>query len=152
MANDIHRFDKPYDWLSNFYPCAGFPAPTLEHMYQAMKFIERAPRIYALILRQPTPGRTKAIAARSKHHISLTWKEDNREIMRSLLHVKFHWAINPGLAEQLVDTGDAFLIEGNTWHDTYWGVCECSKHRGDGANHLGQLLMFRRHELQQEGR
>jgi len=28
------------------------------------------------------------------------------------------------------------LIEGNTWGDTYWGVC-----RGRGSNNLGKLLM-----------
>lgn len=34
------------------------------------------------------------------------------------------------------------LIEGNYWHDTYWGVCE-----GVGENHLGKLLMEIRNEL-----
>ena len=25
--------------------------------------------------------------------------------------------------QQLIDTGDAMLIEGNWWHDNYWGNC-----------------------------
>lgn len=37
---------------------------------------------------------------------------------------------------KLIATGDSQLIEGNTWGDTYWGVC-----RGKGQNKLGKLLM-----------
>lgn len=33
-------------------------------------------------------------------------------------------------------TGDAELIEGNNWGDTFWGVCN-----GRGENMLGKLLM-----------
>ena len=44
-------------------------------------------------------------------------------------------------------TGDAELIEGNTWHDNYWGVCSCSKCNGRGKNRLGKLLMKVREEL-----
>ena len=40
-------------------------------------------------------------------------------------------------------TGDAELVEGNTWNDTYWGVCN-----GVGHNHLGKILMQVRQELQ----
>ena len=42
----------------------------------------------------------------------------------------------PELRTKLADTEDEELIEGNTWNDTYWGVC-----RGVGENHLGKLLM-----------
>ena len=34
------------------------------------------------------------------------------------------------------DTNNEELIEGNTWNDTYWGVCN-----GRGQNHLGKILM-----------
>ena len=46
------------------------------------------------------------------------------------------------LQERLLATGDAILIEGNTWNDTYWGVCN-----GVGKNTLGQLLMKIREEI-----
>jgi predicted NAD-dependent protein-ADP-ribosyltransferase YbiA (DUF1768 family) len=36
----------------------------------------------------------------------------------------------------LAATSPAELIEGNTWHDTFWGVCD-----GIGENNLGRLLM-----------
>jgi len=40
------------------------------------------------------------------------------------------------LGDQLLATGDVELIEGNTWHDTEWGVCN-----GIGKNKLGKILM-----------
>jgi predicted NAD-dependent protein-ADP-ribosyltransferase YbiA (DUF1768 family) len=42
----------------------------------------------------------------------------------------------------LLETGDAELIEGNDWGDTFWGVCG-----GKGNNFLGKLLMEVRKEL-----
>jgi predicted NAD-dependent protein-ADP-ribosyltransferase YbiA (DUF1768 family) len=36
----------------------------------------------------------------------------------------------------VVPTGDAELVEGNTWNDRFWGVC-----RGKGRNELGRILM-----------
>ena len=46
----------------------------------------------------------------------------------------------------LVATGDAIVIEGNTWRDTYWGV---DLKTGEGENHLGKILMRVRSELAQ---
>ena len=62
------------------------------------------------------------------------------EVMRGLLARKF--APGTELAARLLATGDAQLVEGNTWGDRFWGVC-----RGQGRNQLGQLLMERRDQL-----
>ena len=35
----------------------------------------------------------------------------------------------------LIKTAPAHLIEGNTWHDTFWGV-----YNGKGLNYLGRIL------------
>ena len=44
-------------------------------------------------------------------------------------------------------TGGAVLVEGNTWHDNYWGCCTCSRCAGRrGRNNLGRLLMKLRAE------
>jgi len=43
---------------------------------------------------------------------------------------------NPPLMFKLIHTDDQELIEGNSWGDTYWGVC-----RGSGQNKLGKILM-----------
>jgi predicted NAD-dependent protein-ADP-ribosyltransferase YbiA (DUF1768 family) len=44
----------------------------------------------------------------------------------------------PGLGAKLLATGDAELIEGNTWNDVWWGVNEKT---GKGENWLGKILM-----------
>ena len=64
-------------------------------------------------------------------------------LMSSLLDQKF--ARGTQLRERLVATGDVPLIEGNTWGDTFWGVCGT-----EGENRLGKMLMRIRAEAQQE--
>jgi predicted NAD-dependent protein-ADP-ribosyltransferase YbiA (DUF1768 family) len=41
------------------------------------------------------------------------------------------------------------IIEGNAWHDNFWGNCSCKKRPEcgkEGKNHLGMLLMKIRDE------
>ena len=54
---------------------------------------------------------------------------------------------NRDLKEKLLATGDAELIEGNTWHDTYWGY-DITKKRG--KNKLGKILMVVREDLRKK--
>lgn len=63
-------------------------------------------------------------------------------IMEEIVRAKF--TQNQELKAQLLSTGDAILIEGNTWNDRYWGVDVRS---GVGKNHLGKILMKIRLEL-----
>ena len=63
--------------------------------------------------------------------------------MWRICYCKF--AHNDDLKEKLLATGDAELIEGNTWNDTYWGVC-----RGKGKNHLGKIIMEVREALKKD--
>ena len=63
--------------------------------------------------------------------------------MYCILWAKF--TQNSYLKECLLDTGNAELIEGNTWRDTYWGVCN-----GIGQNNLGKILMKLRNEFKEE--
>jgi predicted NAD-dependent protein-ADP-ribosyltransferase YbiA (DUF1768 family) len=60
--------------------------------------------------------------------------------MRKLVLSKF--LLSAGLRERLLATKNMMLIEGNDWHDTYWGVC-----LGRGQNMLGKILMSVREEL-----
>jgi predicted NAD-dependent protein-ADP-ribosyltransferase YbiA (DUF1768 family) len=54
----------------------------------------------------------------------------------------------PELAEKLLATGDAELIEGTTWHDNTWGNCSCPQCENiPGENRLGKLLMQVREEI-----
>jgi predicted NAD-dependent protein-ADP-ribosyltransferase YbiA (DUF1768 family) len=52
------------------------------------------------------------------------------------------------LANMLIATGDAALVEGNWWCDNTWGNCSCPKCENiPGQNRLGTLLMQVRQEL-----
>ncbi len=68
------------------------------------------------------------------------------ELMRFLVKQKFQ--NNPDLAEKLSLTGVTYLIEGNDWHDNFFGVCSCGNCPSEkiiiekfGRNHLGIILM-----------
>lgn len=45
----------------------------------------------------------------------------------------------------LMRNDETGVIEGNQWHDTFWGVCN-----GVGQNNLGQILMDTRRILRDE--
>ncbi|MFZ1424776.1 MAG: NADAR domain-containing protein [Saprospiraceae bacterium] len=60
------------------------------------------------------------------------WDNKRLEIMIELLLIKFK---NSELNNLLTST-DKYLIEGNDWNDTFWGVCG-----KNGKNFLGRILM-----------
>ncbi len=71
------------------------------------------------------------------------WDEISYDIMLDILRAKFSI---PELAEMLESTGDAYLEEGNYWHDNRWGNCTCEKCSiKEGENWLGKILMHIRH-------
>jgi len=139
----ITSFSGPNSFLSNFHPAKvtfeGIEFPTSEHAFQAVKTLdtEERKRIAAL----STPGKAKAAGKRVK--LRDNWNGIRVSVMRAIVDAKFRQ--NPVLARELLDTGDAELIEGNTWNDTFWGVC-----RGKGQNWLGKILMEVRADLRNE--
>lgn len=74
------------------------------------------------------------------------WDLVKLDVMRRVVRAKFEQ--HPNLAQYLLDTGDAELIEGNTWHDVYWGV---DLKTDEGENHLGKILMALRQEFRENG-
>jgi ribA/ribD-fused uncharacterized protein len=136
----ITSFTGDYNFLSNFYPCElemdGRRYPSVEHAFQAAKSADPAER--ARIAAAPNAGEAKnlghALALRSD------WEQVKVDIMRDLVRQKF--SCDPDLTERLLATGDAELIEGNTWRDAFWGVYE-----GRGENWLGRILMEVRRDL-----
>lgn len=92
----------------------------------------------------PTPGRAKKMGRRVA--VRADWDEVKIAVMDELLHAKF---AHRQMRELLLKTGDAVLVEGNHWHDPFWGVCTGCKYgcEGIGENHLGRLLMALRTEL-----
>ena len=139
MRNTIDRFVGQYTFLSNFFiaPVKYEDATyaSVEHAFQAAKTFDAWQR--QRIALSETPGLAKLRGRRVP--LRHDWEEVKDGVMLTLLRDKF----SGSLGNQLLATGDAKLVEGNTWGDTYWGVCS-----GEGMNMLGLLLMQVRHELE----
>lgn len=135
----INKFRGEYEFLSNMYPSLvsinDERYPTVEHGFQAMKSLNKDDRLAMSVC--PSAKEAK----RCGRHLNLRpdWEDVKVDIMYKLLKSKFS---DPVLAQKLIDTGDEELIEGNTWGDTFWGVC-----KGVGENNLGKLLMKVRSEI-----
>jgi ribA/ribD-fused uncharacterized protein len=142
MTGQITSFTGEYEFLSNFSwsPVLhdSIQYPTVEHAFQAAKTYDKDERRRIAAL--PTPGMAKRAGRKVK--LRKNWNEMRVKVMRTLLRKKF---LHPGLAGKLLATEDAELIEGNSWGDTFWGVCN-----GVGENRLGKLLMEIREELNNE--
>lgn len=135
----IDSFSGQYRFLSNFYPCdmdvAGVRYATLEHAFQAEKTVNPTER--EIVRKARTPGQAKALGRRVT--LREDWNDIRFDVMRELLRIKFSDKV---LRAELLDTGDAKLVEGNHWNDVTWGVCN-----GKGENWLGKLLMEIREEI-----
>ena len=146
----INQFRGQYDFLSNFYDSPierlnGRSFPTAEHAYQAYKTLDEEQRDWIAGLR--TPGEAK----RAGRQIDLRpdWETRKVAVMHSVVSIKFRQY--PELLDRLIDTGGSLLVEGNTWHDQYWGDCTCAKHvYTPGINALGTTLMWVRLKLSAE--
>lgn len=137
MANMIDRFEGDMYFLSNFYP--------VEFIYKGVKYLNSEAAFHAQ--KQPgrehefanlTPDQAKKLGRSVK--LREDWEVVKNDIMHDIVYEKFNQ--NPNLRRLLIDTGDAYLMEGNWWGDTYWGVC-----KGIGKNQLGIILMKVRDEL-----
>ena len=135
----ISLFSGRYAFLSNFYPSQiafeGQFYPTVEHAFQAAKTLDFAER--ERISSLGTPGLAKK--AGRKLNLRPGWNDKRIEVMWHLLQLKFEI---PFLRNELLNTFPQELIEGNTWNDTFWGVCD-----GKGENQLGVMLMEVRSHL-----
>lgn len=148
--------------LSNFHPVRvvwnGVEYPSVENAYQAAKF-DHAQTAYGHVVQSALSALRTCSAAEAKRlarntlHGGLVvfdesaWKRNRVAVMRELLRQKFSV---PELRAYLLSTGDAELVEGNNWGDTFWGVCTgCGKWwcEHGGENMLGRLLMELRDEL-----
>lgn len=135
----ISSFSGQYAFLSNFAPVEieyeGLTYSTVEHAFQAAKThaVEDRLKIAAAV----KPGQAKRLGR--KVILRSDWEDVKVPIMTDLVRAKF--AAEPLYAMGLLDTGDAYLMEGNMWHDNFWGSCTCARCEHPGANHLGIILM-----------
>jgi len=153
--SSINRFQGRFGFLSNFYPCKiehrGIVYPSVEHYYVAMKVTEiqllngiyyTAADFREMISKVVLAGDVKKIGQRVK--VRSDWEEKKLQFMNFAVGEKFK---DEELSEMLLSTGDLDLIEGNFWHDNFYGKCFCPKCNGSGENHLGKILMKTREEL-----
>jgi len=145
-VDDIITFDNEYDFLSNFYFSDIIFNKTVyrtsEHMFQSFKATNKEDKL--TIINKKTPGQAK----RAARHIKIVknWDDIKYKVMLSILKLKFNQ--NNTIKQKLINTGDLILIEGNHWHDNYWGNCFCKKCiNKNGQNNLGRILMYIRRSL-----
>lgn len=136
-------------WLSNFQVCKieydGYIYWSTQAAYQAQKFkgtkiqTDRIRKVFTKI----EPNQAKMLG--SIIPLREDWQEVRLGIMKDILQIKFN--MQP-YKTMLIKTGTQELVQGNYWHDTFFGKCNCEKHKGQGQNHLGNIIMQIRDELQ----
>ena len=144
MKKEIKEFKGEYFFLSNFYECEiicnDFPIPLLFHsseaLFQALKCPARANEFTKL-----NPNQSKRFGR--KVCLRSDWEDVKIDIMKYVVDLKF--SQNKDLKEKLLLTDNAYLEEGNTWGDVYWGTVNNS-----GQNMLGKILMELREKYSKE--
>jgi ribA/ribD-fused uncharacterized protein len=154
----FYRRDREgFGFLSNFHQAPirldDEDWPTAEHYYQAQKSLD--PEYRRQVRATATPGRAKRLGAdpdgpvyrsrgswfrASGRSFRAGWMEMRADVMRRTVLAKF--LQNPELAERLLATGDAEIVE-DSGTDTFWGAGP----DGTGQNQLGLLLVEVRAEL-----
>jgi ribA/ribD-fused uncharacterized protein len=138
----INEFQGEYRFLSNFWPAIvtldNVRYPSVEHAYMAAKTTDQKTRMK--IREQPTAAMAKKLGRSIQ--LRPDWKQIKLGVMESLVRQKFQ---EIDLKTRLLATNNQEIIEGNTWNDTFWGVC-----RGKGENHLGKIIMKVRNEIRSE--
>ena len=144
----IDKFAGNYRFLSNFYKLTwpiywrGINYPTTEHFFQAMKTCDFNERV--AMANCPTPGDAKRMGR--KITLRKDWSAIKEIVMEMGVTLKF--TMNMDIANKLIATGNIPLVEGNYWHDNYWGNCMCPKCVDiPGRNYLGTTLVIVREKL-----
>lgn len=135
----IREFIDAYAFLSNFYHSPvkyrNLIYLNAEAAFQAQKeSCEKDKEQYTRM----NPAQAKLVGRNC--NLREDWEEIKEQTMYEIVKAKF--TQNEALARLLLATGDAYLEEGNWWHDTTWGICN-----GVGQNKLGKILMRVREEL-----
>jgi ribA/ribD-fused uncharacterized protein len=134
---------QPYYEFTNFWDqhpimLDGKLWPTVEHYFQAQKFIGSNQYLQETIRLLATP-RDVFTAANGKNgtyknQIRSDWNSVSKDIMRKAIQAKFRQ--HQDLAKILKHTGSSTLVE-HTANDSFWG----DGGNGSGQNWLGKILM-----------
>ncbi len=135
----ISRFANENAFLSNFYerPVTydGLTYRNSEAAFQAQKCQLISEKVAFTTM---NPRQAKKAGRSVK--LRPDWETVKVDKMYHIVLAKFEQ--NPDLMNLLLNTGDVYLEEGNTWGDTTWGTVN-----GHGQNLLGKILMDVRKEL-----
>lgn len=149
-SQKVIKFYHPQDpdgHFSNFSRHAivldGKHWPTVEHYYQAQKYVGIDETYAEAIRKVGTPGEAKSMSRDPKHPPNPNWDLIKDDIMRRAIWAKF--TQHPSLKQLLLDTGNAILVEDSP-KDYHWG---CGKD-GTGINMLGKILVETREKLRQQ--
>lgn len=137
----ITKFSGEYEKLSNFYPVIvcfeGINYPSVEHAYVSAKTKDGMAKRIISELKADEAGKAKRIGRKFK--LRSDWDIIKLGVMKRCLMQKFLYSEFKIL---LLSTGDSHIVEGNYWHDNYWGNCLCRDCAEiQGQNHLGKMLM-----------
>ena len=136
----IGKFKPYYEFLSNFFEhpihYRGLLFMSNEAAFQAQKDLSKS-NLFCML----SPGSAKHLG-KSRKDIKLrdNWNTIKYGIMYEIVKEKF--TSNNLMKKLLLLTGDSKLVEGNTWSDYDWGVCN-----GTGKNNLGIILMRVREDI-----
>ena len=146
VGEPIYFYTKTMQYwgLSNFAPPGievdGVYWPTVEHYFQAQKFLD--PDTQERIRRAATPKEAREMGQSRRNPLRDDWDQLREQVMLFAMRLKF--AV-PAARELLLSTGNRELIESSPY-DYYWA---CGKD-GTGQNRLGHLLMQVRREIRGE--
>lgn len=146
MTIYFYKAQDDYGCFSNFSPhpieIGGQTWPTVEHYYQAHKFLGTPDEPLMVRIRQaPSPEEAARLGRDRRRQPRPDWNQTKPQLMYEAVKLKFRTHLD--IQQILLDTGDEELIE-NSPVDYFWG-CGAD---GSGQNHLGRILMTIRSELQ----
>ena len=147
---EINKFRGKYFFLSNFYghlvEYDGLTYKNNEAAFQSAK-VPKGKQVRSrggqLVTRDLFTDLEPNEAKRLGRQVALRddWENVKLKVMATIVTNKFK---DPALRKKLLDTGDADLVEGNTWHDQEWGA-----YKGVGNNYLGKILMVVREHIKE---
>ena len=113
---------------------------TVEHAYQAAKFLKSAPDIAKQITDCYSAHEAQKIAYANKDKQCENWDEIKLDVMERLLRLKLEQ--NPYVKKKLLQTENLLICEDSP-KDSFWGIGP----NRNGRNELGKLWMKLREEL-----
>ena len=112
--------------------------PSVEHYYQAMKFLDEA--LQHDILTSTQASDAQQLAKKHKRKIRKDWKSIKTTIMTRAIYIKC--MSHPEVKEKLLSTNNAHIVE-NSQYDYFWGCGRDAR----GENTYGKILMDVRSKL-----